>query len=128
MNRKQMNRCAKIWRPCRLFLLLHMIGHVLRLATRTQLAHGPQGSLDLTGGKKWDGDIAAAEMRSSSIVPRNAWLLYCMVFLVPSAAFSAADRVEHVGYLLAIWIGASVASVASVISAANDVLSLFTSR
>ena len=37
------------------------------------------------------------------------WISFWMVFLVPSAAFSAAasttDRVEHLGYLLAIWIG-----------------------
>ncbi len=50
------------------------------------------------------------------------WISFWMVFLVPSAAFSAAasttDRVEHLGYLLAIWIGASVASVAAVVSAA----------
>jgi len=50
------------------------------------------------------------------------WISFWMVFLVPSAAFSAAastaDRVEHVGYLMAIWISASVASVASVVSAA----------
>jgi hypothetical protein len=50
------------------------------------------------------------------------WISFWMVFLVPSAAFSSAasatDRVEHLGYLLAIWIGASVASVAAVVCAA----------
>ena len=49
------------------------------------------------------------------------WISFWMVFLVPSAAFSSAasatDRVEHLGYLLAIWIGASVASVAAVVCA-----------
>ena len=43
-----------------------------------------------------------------------------MVALVPSAAFSAAtatDRRELTGYLIAIWIGASAASVAVVVCA-----------
>ncbi len=50
------------------------------------------------------------------------WISFWMVSLVPSAAFSSAatasNRSEHVGYLLAIWIGASVASVAAVVCAA----------
>lgn len=50
------------------------------------------------------------------------WISFWMVSLVPSTAFSAAatatDRKELVGYVLAIWIGASAASVAAVVSAA----------
>ena len=50
------------------------------------------------------------------------WISFGMVFLVLSAAFSAAatatNRVENLGYMLAIWIGASVASVAAVVCAA----------
>ncbi len=49
------------------------------------------------------------------------WISFWMVALVPSAAFSAAagatDRRELAGYLIAIWIGASVASVAAVVCA-----------
>ncbi len=50
------------------------------------------------------------------------WISFWMVFLVPSAAFSAAasatNRVEHVGCILVIWVGASVAGVAAVVCAA----------
>ena len=49
------------------------------------------------------------------------WISFWMVALVPSAAFSAAtaatDRRELAGYIIAIWIGASAASVAAVICA-----------
>ena len=45
-----------------------------------------------------------------------------MVFGVPSSAFSAAaaatGKSQHAGYLLAIWIGASAASIAAVVCAA----------
>jgi hypothetical protein len=50
------------------------------------------------------------------------WISFWMVALVPSAAFSAAasatDRMELAGYIIAIWIGASAASVAAVVCAA----------
>lgn len=50
------------------------------------------------------------------------WISFWMVFLVPSAAFSAAasvtDRLGQSGYLVAIWVGASLASVAAVVCAA----------
>ncbi|MCH5373643.1 MAG: hypothetical protein JJ992_06675 [Planctomycetes bacterium] len=50
------------------------------------------------------------------------WISFWMVFMVPGGAFSAAATatergVEHVGVMLAIWISAAAASVASVICA-----------
>lgn len=59
------------------------------------------------------------------------WISFWMVFGVPSAAFSAAasvsDRLGHSGFLLAIWIGASLASIAAVVCAAVLMMSSRTS-
>ena len=67
-------------------------------------------------------DEPASTKQQKKYMHNAFWISFWMVFLVPSAAFSAAasatDRIEHLGYVLAIWIGASVASVASVVSAA----------
>jgi len=50
------------------------------------------------------------------------WISFWLAFPVPAAAFwsaaSATDRVENSAYLIVIWIGASLASIASVICAA----------
>ena len=65
---------------------------------------------------------AESTKRRQQYMHNAFWISFWMVFLVPSAAFSAAaaatDRGELAGYLIAIWIGASAASVAAVVCAA----------
>ncbi len=60
------------------------------------------------------------------------WISFWMVFGVPSAAFSAAasvtDRLGHWGFVVVIWIGASLASIVAVICAAVLMMSSRTSR
>jgi len=64
----------------------------------------------------------AATKRQDKHMHNAFWIAFWMVVVVPSSAFSAAtaatERGEHAGYLLAIWIGASVVSVAAVVCAA----------
>lgn len=65
---------------------------------------------------------AESTKRRQQYMHNAFWISFWMVALVPSAAFSAAatatDRRELAGYIVAIWIGASVASVAAVVCAA----------
>ena len=65
---------------------------------------------------------AEATKRRQQYMHNAFWISFWMVALVPSAAYSAAatatDRGELAGYMLAIWIGASAASVAAVVCAA----------
>lgn len=65
---------------------------------------------------------AESTKRRQQYMHNAFWISFWMVALVPSAAFSAAatatDRRELAGYIIAIWIGASVASVAAVVCAA----------
>ena len=64
---------------------------------------------------------AESTKRRQQFMHNAFWISFWMVALVPSAAFSAAatatDRRELAGYIIAIWIGASVASVAAVVCA-----------
>ena len=65
---------------------------------------------------------AESTKRRQQYMHNAFWISFWMVFLVPSAAFSAAatatDRRELAGYIIAIWIGASAASIAAVVCAA----------
>ena len=65
---------------------------------------------------------AESTKRRQQYMHNAFWISFWMVALVPSAAFSAAatatDRRELAGYLIAIWISASAASVAAVVCAA----------
>lgn len=65
---------------------------------------------------------AESTKRRQQYMHNAFWISFWMVALVPSAAFSAAatatDRRELAGYIIAIWIGASAASVAAVVCAA----------
>jgi hypothetical protein len=65
---------------------------------------------------------AESTKRRQQYMHNAFWISFWMVFLVPSAAFSAAatatDRRELAGYIIAIWVSASAASVAAVICAA----------
>ena len=65
---------------------------------------------------------AESTKRRQQYMHNAFWISFWMVFLVPSAAFFAAatatDRRELAGYLIAIWIGASAASIATVVCAA----------
>lgn len=65
---------------------------------------------------------AESTKRRQKYMHNAFWISFWMVALVPSAAFSAAatatERSELAGYIIAIWIGASAASVAAVICAA----------
>lgn len=65
---------------------------------------------------------AESTKRRQQYMHNAFWISFWMVFLVPSTAFSAAamatDRSELAGYLIAIWIGASAASIAAVVCAA----------
>ena len=65
---------------------------------------------------------AESTKRRQQYMHNAFWISFWMVFLVPSTAFSAAatatDRRELAGYIIAIWIGASAASIAAVVCAA----------
>jgi len=65
---------------------------------------------------------AESTKRRQQYMHNAFWISFWMIFLVPSAAFSAAatatDQRELAGYLIAIWIGAAAASVAAVVCAA----------
>ena len=65
---------------------------------------------------------AESTKRRQQYMHNAFWISFWMVFLVPSAAFFAAatatDRRELAGYIIAIWIGASAASIAAVVCAA----------
>jgi len=65
---------------------------------------------------------AESTKRRQQYMHNAFWISFWMVALVPSAAFSAAatatDRSKLAGYIIAIWIGASAASIAAVVCAA----------
>ena len=75
---------------------------------------------------------AESTKRRQQYMHNAFWISFWMVFLVPSAAFSAAatatDRRELEGYTIAIWISASAASVAAVVCAAVLMISSRCSR
>ena len=69
---------------------------------------------------------AESTKRRQQYMHNAFWISFWMVFLVPSAAFSAAamatDQRELAGYIIAIWIGASAASIAAVVCAAVSMI------
>ena len=67
-------------------------------------------------------EVPESTQRRQKYMHNAFWISFWMVFLVPSAAFSAAtsstESLQQTWYLVPVWIGASLASIAAVVSAA----------